>query len=258
MGEQSEGGIRARRDRHREWGASFAYALMQRGLVNEMVLIDTNRGRAEAEAMDLNQRPALRAPDAHLGRRLLRPCRCRDHRRHRRCRATTGRNTAAVARTQHRDPAHGHPGSRAEQPGRHHAACLESGRPDDLSHVQLSGLPPGKVIGSGTILDTARFRALLGEHYTVDPRSVHAYIVGEHGDSEVPLWSLANIGGVPLRDFRSAGGISYDEAELQHIFERTRDAAYTIIERKGATYYAIGLGLLAIVEAIRDATSIRS
>jgi L-lactate dehydrogenase len=111
-------------------------------------------------------------------------------------------------------------------------------------------LPPGKVIGSGTILDTARFRALLGEHYTVDPRSVHAYIVGEHGDSEVPLWSLANIGGVPLHDFHSANGIGYDQTKLEHIFEHTRDAAYTIIQRKGATYYAIGLGLLAIVEAI--------
>ncbi len=116
--------------------------------------------------------------------------------------------------------------------------------------LKISGLPPERVIGSGTILDTARFRTLLGDHYTVDPRSVHAYIVGEHGDSAVPLWSLANIAGVRLRDFRSADGTGYDEAALQKIFEQTRDAAYSIIEKKGATYYAIGLGLLSIVEAI--------
>lgn len=123
---------------------------------------------------------------------------------------------------------------------------------DIMTHVslQMSGLPPEQVLGSGTILDTARFRTLLGEHYTVDPRSVHAYIVGEHGDSEVPLWSLANIAGVRLQDFQSSTGKGYDETALQRIFENTRDDAYSIIEQKGATYYAIGLGLLAIVEAI--------
>ena len=110
--------------------------------------------------------------------------------------------------------------------------------------------------GKGQRIDIALLDSLitaldnLGERYTVDPRSVHAYIVGEHGDSEVPLWSLANIAGVRLRDFTSADGTGYDEAALQRIFEQTRDAAYSIIERKGATYYAIGLGLLSIVEAI--------
>lgn len=250
MAEQSEGGVRVGVIGTGMVGASFAYALMQRGLVNEMVLIDTNRGRAEAEAMDLNH-----------GLPFVRPMRIW---------AGDYSDLAGAAITVVTAGA-------AQQPGETRLQLLErnmtilravipaivqnnpdgiillASNPVDLMtylSVQLSGLPAGKVIGSGTILDTARFRALLGEHYMVDPRSVHAYIVGEHGDSEVPLWSLANIGGVPLRDFRSAGGTGYDQAALEHIFEGTRDAAYTIIERKGATYYAIGLGLLAIVEAI--------
>lgn len=250
MAGQSAGGVRVGVIGTGMVGASFAYALMQRGLVNEMVLIDTNRGRAEAEAMDLNH-----------GLPFVRPMRIWAGDYPDLAGATITVVTAGAAQQ---------PGETRLQLLERNTAILRQVIPAIVRHnpdgiillasnpvdlmtyhsVQLSGLPPGKVIGSGTILDTARFRALLGEHYTVDPRSVHAYIVGEHGDSEVPLWSLANIGGVPLRDFRSASGAGYDEAALHHIFEQTRDAAYTIIERKGATYYAIGLGLLTIVEAI--------
>jgi len=115
---------------------------------------------------------------------------------------------------------------------------------------EIAGLPVGRVIGSGTILDTARFRYLLGQYYGVDSRSVHAYIVGEHGDTELALWSLANIAGVRLRDFVGTNGKGYDQAAMDAVFEQTRTAAYEIIKRKHATYYAIGLGLLTIVEAI--------
>jgi L-lactate dehydrogenase len=123
--------------------------------------------------------------------------------------------------------------------------------------VQLSGRPVGKVMGSGTVLDSARFRYLLAEHCDVDPRNVHAYIVGEHGDSEVPVWSLANIAGVRLTDYcivcrQECDGIPRDE-----IFGRVRDAAYQVIERKGATFYAIGLAVSSIVESIlRDQHSV--
>jgi L-lactate dehydrogenase len=124
---------------------------------------------------------------------------------------------------------------------------------------RISGLPAARVIGSGTILDTARFRALLAEHYGVDPRSVHAYIAGEHGDTEVPVWSSANIAGMPLADFATANGVGHDQARLQEIFEATRDAAYQIIDRKGATYYAVAAGLMRIVEAIlRDQSTVLS
>jgi len=112
------------------------------------------------------------------------------------------------------------------------------------------GLEHARVLGSGTVLDTARLRYLLSEHYGVDPRSVHAYIVGEHGDSELALWSLANIAGVRLPDFVGANGQGYDQAALDQIFDQTKNAAYEIIQRKRATYYAIGLGLVYVVEAI--------
>lgn len=106
------------------------------------------------------------------------------------------------------------------------------------------------MLGSGTALDTARLRFLLGLHYGVDPRSVHAYVLGEHGDSELSLWSLANIAGVRLIDFVGSDGQRYDHVAVEHIFNQTRNAAYEIIKRKKATYYTIGLGLLAIVEAV--------
>jgi L-lactate dehydrogenase len=116
--------------------------------------------------------------------------------------------------------------------------------------AQIVGLDRCRVLGSGTALDTARLRYMLGVHYGVDSRSVHAYVVGEHGDSELALWSLANIAGVRLTDFVGANGQGYDQAALDRIFSQTRNAAYEIIQRKKATYYAIGLGLLSIVESV--------
>jgi L-lactate dehydrogenase len=116
--------------------------------------------------------------------------------------------------------------------------------------LKLSGLPPARVLGSGTILDTARFRFLLSQHFGVDARSVHGFIIGEHGDSEVAAWSLANIAGMRLPEYCRAQGLTYDQAAMQKIFESTRDAAYRIIERKGATYYAVAAGLLRIAQAI--------
>src|SRR5262249_41925007 len=123
---------------------------------------------------------------------------------------------------------------------------------DVLTHAAqaLAGLPRGRVLGSGTVLDTARFRHLISRHFGVDARSVHAYIIGEHGDSEVPVWSLANIAGMRLEEYAAANGGALDAAARDAIFVQTRDAAYHVIERKGATYYAIGAGLVRIVEAI--------
>lgn len=118
---------------------------------------------------------------------------------------------------------------------------------DVLTYLTLkySKFPKNRVIGSGTILDTARFRYLLGEYFQVNPNSVHAYIMGEHGDSSFPVWSTANIAGVPLRNFKK-----YDQKKMDELYERTKNAAYEIIARKGATYYAIGLGITRIVNAI--------
>ena len=118
--------------------------------------------------------------------------------------------------------------------------------------TRSAGLAPGRVIGSGTILDTARFRALLGEHLRVAPQSVHAYVLGEHGDSEVLVWSSARVGGVPISDFAEQSGRPITEDVKARIDEGVRHAAHRIIEGKGATYHGIGGGLARIVRAIRD------
>jgi L-lactate dehydrogenase len=238
-------------------GSSFAYALIQRSLANELVLVDKDSARAEGEAMDLNH-----------GLPFVRPLRISagDYAQLAGCEVvviTAGANqrpgetrldllqrNAAVFR----DIV---PQVVAASPG---AIIVVATNPVDILtaiSAEIAGLPDGQVIGSGTILDTARFRYLLSEHYRVDPRSVHAYIVGEHGDTELALWSLANIAGVRLRDFVGPDGRGYQQSEMDAIFEQTRTAAYEIIKRKHATYYAIGLGLLTIVEAVlRDQRSV--
>jgi len=115
--------------------------------------------------------------------------------------------------------------------------------------LKLAGLPAGQVLGSGTVLDTARFRYLLAQRLGVDPRSLHAYIIGEHGDSEVAVWSKVNIAGTPIGQLSP----EWDPAHLGDTFEQVRNAAYEIIRRKGATSYAIGLGVAQIVQAlVRD------
>jgi L-lactate dehydrogenase len=112
------------------------------------------------------------------------------------------------------------------------------------------GVPPGRVLGSGTTLDTARFRSLLGAHCGVDPHHIHAYVIGEHGDSEVLTWSLATVGGMPLEEFNSLNGIDLSESMQQEIDRKVRGAAYTIINGKGATYYGIGSALARITDVI--------
>lgn len=118
--------------------------------------------------------------------------------------------------------------------------------------TKLSGLSPAKVIGSGTILDTARFRALLGEHLGVAAISVHGYVLGEHGDSEVLVWSSVKVGGVSIQDYARQMDVGLTEEMKLQIDDGVRHAAYRIIEGKGATYYGIGAGIAQIVQAIRD------
>jgi L-lactate dehydrogenase len=116
--------------------------------------------------------------------------------------------------------------------------------------TRLSGLEPSRVIGSGTILDTARFRSLVGSHLGIAPQSVHAYVLGEHGDSEVLAWSAARAGSVPLRSFAAQVGAPLTDEVIARIDDRVRNAAYTIIAGKGATWFGIGAGLARIVRAI--------
>lgn len=240
-------------------GASFAYALLQSGLASEIVLIDANQAKAEGEAMDLNHAVPL-----------LRPCRvwagsladCQDSiltvvtagsaQRPGETRLDLVQRNVAIFRQLI-------PAITSANP---HGIILIATNPVDVltyAALKLSGLPENQVLGSGTILDTARFRYLLSQQFGVDARSVHAYIIGEHGDSEVPVWSLANIAGMKISTFCAENHLGCTDAILNDIFIQTRDAAYEIIKRKGATYYAIGAGLLRIVEAIlRDQSTVLS
>ncbi|GIW07451.1 MAG: L-lactate dehydrogenase [Dehalococcoidia bacterium] len=240
-------------------GATFAYALLLSGLAVEIVLIDVDRARAEGEAMDLNHAVPFARPT--------------------RVWAGDYADCAGAAVTVVAAGANQRPGESRLDLLQRNAAIFRQVVPAVTGHnpdgilliatnpvdvltyasLQLSGLPKERVIGSGTILDTARFRHLLSQHFGIDSRSVHAYIIGEHGDSEVPVWSLANIAGMRLADFCAAQGLAFQRAAMDEIFRQTRDAAYEIIRRKGATYYAVAAGLLRIVEAIlRDQGTVLS
>ena len=115
---------------------------------------------------------------------------------------------------------------------------------------RLSGLPAQRVIGSGTVLDTARLKQLLGQHLQVDSRNIHAFIIGEHGDSELAVWSGANVSGLNLDDFCRLRGMQNDPSAMQAIYETVRNSAYEIIRRKGATYYGIAMAVSRIAECI--------
>lgn len=231
-------------------GSTFAYALLLSGLASEIVLIDANRAKAEGEAMDLNHA----VPFTHSTRVW----------------AGDFEDCAGASVTVFAAGASQKPGeTRLDLIGKNTAIwrqivpkvvkhnpngilLIATNPVDALSHAawKLSGLPAERVIGSGTILDTARFRYLLSQHFGVDARSIHAYIIGEHGDSEVPVWSLANIAGMRLPEFCKAQNLPYDQKAMDEIFVQTRDAAYRIIERKGSTYYAVAAGLMRITQAI--------
>jgi L-lactate dehydrogenase len=116
--------------------------------------------------------------------------------------------------------------------------------------LKLSGLPKNRVIGSGTALDSARLRFLLSQDLQIDPRNVHAYIIGEHGDSEVPVWSLANVAGIRLKDYCPICNIPYDQAHHDELFLKVRNAGYEIAKRKGHTNYAVALAVTRIVQSI--------
>lgn len=240
-------------------GATLAYAILFSGLAAEIVFVDMDRAKAEGEAMDLNHAVPF-TPPTRIWAGEYADC----------AGAAVTIITAGAAQK---------PGETRLDLVKKNVAVFRQIVPeivrynpngiivvatnpvDVLTYVtwKLSQLPPQRVIGSGTILDTARFRYLLSKHFGVDPRSVHAYIIGEHGDSEVPVWSLANIAGMRLPAFCAAQGIAFEQAAMDAIFRQTRDAAYHIIERKGATYYAVAAGLVRLIEAIlRDQSTVLS
>ncbi len=236
-------------------GATAAYALVMRGVGSEIALVDINLARAKAEAADI-----LHAvPFAHS------------------MRVTAGDYseladskvviiTAGVNQK---------PGETRLQLLERNAAIFKSVVPqvleyapdavlvvatnpvDIMTHLTARfaaefGVPSSRVVGSGTTLDTARFRALLGQHLGVASSNVHGYVIGEHGDSEVLAWSLATVGVIPLEEYCRNQKINLTDAIRKEIDQKVRRAAYSIIEGKGATYYGIGSALARLVDAILD------
>ena len=240
-------------------GTTFAYALLLSGLVSEIVLIDSNKSKAEGEVMDLNHAVPLSHPTtirsgdyADCAGAAITVITAGVAQKPGETRLELNKNNTEVFKKIIPVVAQQNP----------EGILLIATNPVDVMTYaawKLSKLPPQRVIGSGTILDTARFRQFLSRHFGVDPRSVHAFIIGEHGDSEVPIWSLANIAGMRLESFATMHNIPYDETIRNEIFSKTRSAAYEIIRRKGATYYAVAVGLLRIVETVlRDQKTVYS
>jgi len=234
-------------------GSTAAYALVMRGVGREIVLVDKNEARAVAEADDIRHAVpfahplAVRAggyPDL-AGCRVVLLCAGVGQKPGETRLQLLRRNAAVFGEVV--------PAVLAHAPD---AVLLVATNPVDvMTHLAVRfaarvGVPAGRVFGSGTTLDTARFRSLLGGHCAVDPHHVHGYVIGEHGDSEVLTWSLVTVGGIPLEAFARMRGADLSEAVRRDIDERVRRAAYTIINGKGATYYGIGSALARIVDVV--------
>lgn len=234
-------------------GSTAAYALVMRGVGRRLVLVDQNRARAESEADDiLHAVPFANPLEVTAGDYV----------------DLAGCKVVIVAAGVGQKPGE----TRLPLLGRNaqvfkqvipsilqhapDAILLIATNPVDvMTHLAARyaaefGVPSRRVIGSGTTLDTARLRSLIGRHLNVDPQHIHAYVLGEHGDSEVIPWSLVTVGGIPLKEFCTEGEISICPDDYEAIDERVRRAAYHIIEGKGATYYGIGSAIARIVEVI--------
>ena len=230
-------------------GSSSAFALMQSGLFSEMVLIDADTKRAEGEAMDISHgisfaRPMqIYAGNEDITDAAIIVITAGANQKPDETRLDLIKKNAAIMKS-----------IVGEIKKRDFGGILliVSNPVDILTLIALkeSGYPSNRVIGTGTVLDTGRFKYLLGEHLDVDSRSVHAFIIGEHGDSELAAWSNARIGGLKVNDFCELRGHFNHEQSMKKIFEDVRNSAYEIIERKHATYYGIAMAVKRICEAI--------
>ncbi len=234
-------------------GSTAAYAIMMRKVASEIVLIDANKKRAIAEAQDiLHAVPFAHATSIFAGNYS----------------DLNGSKIIVIAAGASQKPGE----TRLELMGKNStimrdiiskisevvpdAVLIIATNPVDiLTHICVSigkefGFPPERIIGTGTTLDTARFRSLLGNHLQVDSHHAHAYVVGEHGDSEVLVWSNIDIGGVQLNDFVFSRKITFNEETKSKIDDGVRNAAYKIIDGKGSTYYGIAAAIARIVDVI--------
>lgn len=239
-------------------GSTAAYTLMLGGLISELVLIDINNYKAEGEEMDLNHGMAFVRP-VKIYTGDYSDC--------------AGSDIIIIAAGAGQKPGETrldlvHKNTAIfkdiiKNITKYNTDCIllvVTNPVDILTYVtyKVSGFSKQKVLGSGTVLDTARFRYLIGEHTNVDTRNVHAYIIGEHGDTEVAAWSLANIAGIRIDDYCEKCGRCNDiNICREEIYQKVKNAAYEIIDRKGSTYYAVALAIQRIVEAIvRDENSV--
>ena len=238
-------------------GSASAFSLMQSGLFSELVLLDANREKAEGEALDIAHGiPFARQMKIYAGDyddimdaaviivtagANQKPDETRLDLVHKNVQIFK----SIIPEIAKRD---------------YQGILLIVANPVDIltyTALKLSGMPENRVIGSGTVLDTARLKYRLGEHLSVDSRSVHAFIVGEHGDSEIAVFSSANVSGIPLNRFCEMRGHFEHEAATRRIAEEVKNSAYEIIAKKHATYYGIAMSVKRICEAIvRDEKSI--
>ncbi|MEJ6950279.1 L-lactate dehydrogenase [Natronospora cellulosivora (SeqCode)] len=239
-------------------GATSAYAIMNLGLASEIVLIDLDNERAEGEAMDLNHGAAFVKPvriksgnyeDCKDARLIIISAGANQKPGETRLdlvkkNTEIFKNIIPEIRKYTQD-----------------AILLVVTNPVDvLTYVtkKISGFPTNQVIGSGTVLDTSRFRYLLSDHCKISPQNIHAYILGEHGDHEVTAWSLTTVAGVKFEDYCVLCDNDCVNSDFKdEMSGKVRNAAYEIIDKKGATYYAVGLAVARIVEGIfRDENTI--
>ena len=231
-------------------GSSCAFTLMQSNLFSEMVLIDVDKDRAEGEAMDMSHGLPFETPMKIYAGEYEDIADCAI------VIITAGANQKPdetrldlVAKNvgiyKHIIP-------ELVRVGCEGILLIVSNPVDILTYtaLKLSGFPENRVIGSGTVLDTARLKYLLGEHLKIDNRGVHAFIIGEHGDSELAAFSSANVSGINLNKFCEMRGYYNHEESMQRIYEYVRDSAYKIIEKKHATYYGVAMAVRRICESI--------
>ena len=231
-------------------GASTAFSLMHQGLFSELVLIDVNEEKARGEAMDLSH-----------GLPFTKPMEIK---------AGGYEDIADCAMIIITAGANQKPGEtrldlvhknveiyksiipKIVEKNQEATLLIVSNPVDIMTYValKLSGYPSHKVIGSGTVLDTARLKYLLSRHLDVDSRSIHAFIIGEHGDSELAVWSAANVSGIPLNHFCELRGYFDHMESMDRIYQSVRDSAYEIIEKKGATYYGVAMAVCRIAESV--------
>ncbi len=234
-------------------GSTAAYAMVMEGIGREIVLVDKDEARSCAEANDIYHAVPFARPLKVVAGRYA---------------DLKGSRAVIIAAGVNQKP-----GENRLQLLQRNAAVFREIIPEVLTnapdailviatnpvdvmthlaarYAEAHGVPAGRVLGSGTMLDTARFRTLLGNHLGVDPQHIHGYVLGEHGDSEVLTWSLVTVGGTPLEDFCRLRGLQLDGDQRDAIDHDVRRAAYSIIEGKGATYYGIGSALARIIDVI--------